>query len=107
MGHFDHIDYSAQPDHMRDGMRRYIEKGIEPGGFALACLTNDLVSAFARADDINLAAMSAWVRWLYYAGPAPAWGTKAKVAAWITSRALDPITDDARPAPVAAHEEVR
>jgi hypothetical protein len=32
------IDYSTLPEHMQESMRRYIEKGIQPGSFLAAIL---------------------------------------------------------------------
>lgn len=80
-----HVSYDLLPSHMRDGMRRYLEDGIEPGGFALACLANELVGAFGRADDVNALAMREWAEWLYNECPSQAWGSREKVNAWIKS----------------------
>ena len=43
------------PDHMHGAVIRYVEDGIEPGGFLEAVLCNDLKGAVMRADAINKA----------------------------------------------------
>jgi hypothetical protein len=80
---YPHVDYSRLPAHMQDGARGYIERGEEPGGFLTAVLCNDLVAAFSRADADNAAAMAEWARWLWNEAPSQAWGSRAKVDAWI------------------------
>lgn len=80
------VDYSTLPEHMQGAMRRYIEEGIGPGGFGEAVLRNDLVDAFAHADLKNLAAMKAWVDWLWRECPAPAWGSAENISCWMRAR---------------------
>ena len=81
-----HVDYSRLPEHMQDGAREYVERGLEPGGFMLAVLCNDLTLAFGRADTINAAAMAEWARWLWNEAPSQCWGSRTKVEAWIDAR---------------------
>jgi len=76
-------NYDTLPEHMREPAQLYIERGIEPGSFLLAVLGNDLVGAFARADQINTAVMDDWACWLYNDVPSAAWGSPEKVAAWL------------------------
>ncbi len=77
------IDYSMLPEHMRDGAKRYVERGIEPGGFMMAVLCNDLYGAASKADDINRSMLFEWVQWMYTELPGPAWGERSLVDAWI------------------------
>jgi poly-D-alanine transfer protein DltD len=83
------IDYTGLPKHMRDGAHLYIEHGVEPGGFLRAVLSNQLVEAFGRADETNRVAMFGWAMWLYNECPRDAWGSPAKVDAWIEARRAD------------------
>jgi len=83
------ISYSRLPEHMQDGARRYVERGIPPGSFLTAVLENDLLGAFKRADDENAACMRDWASWLYNECPAGAQGSPEKVAAWIASGGLN------------------
>jgi hypothetical protein len=77
------IGYSNLPEHMREGTKDYVERGLEPGGFLYAVLCNDLVAAFGKADEINFVRMSDWASWLWNEAPTGCWGSPAKVAAWI------------------------
>lgn len=83
------VDYSTLPDHMQDGMRRYLEFGVLPGSFGLAVLCNDLTQAYARADSENAAAMHAWASWLWNECPRAAWGSFEKVKRWSLDRELE------------------
>lgn len=53
------VSYDSLPAHMQDGMKRYIEDRIAPGGFAIAVLMNDFVNAATKADSINRQALGA------------------------------------------------
>lgn len=79
------INYDKLPEHMREGARLYIEEGIDPGSFMVAALANQLVEAFARADETNAAYMRDWASWLYMDCPRVARGSIEKVEAWIHS----------------------
>jgi hypothetical protein len=79
------IDYSILPEHMQEGMKLYIEKGIEPGHFLRAVLENKLVESFAYADDINIRNMFNWADFMYNQCPLEARGSKEKVEQWLQS----------------------
>lgn len=81
--------YDRLPEHMQDAAKRYVEKGVKPGGFLQAVLSNSLYEAFAAADHINSEEMKEWVSWLYYECPSPAWGSKEAVNGWITGGGLE------------------
>lgn len=74
------------PPHDWDGLIRYVEDHIEPGGFLLAVLKNDLKDACAKADDINQRALFNIVNWLYNWAPEVCWGSPVRVEAWIESK---------------------
>ncbi len=80
------LNYDCLPEHMRDGARLYIEKGIEPGGFLMSVLCNDLTGAVGRADGINQHAFVEWAMWLHNDIPMGAWGSLEKVEAWMEER---------------------
>lgn len=80
------VDYSKLPEHCRDGIKLYLERGIMPGGFLTSILENNLVEAFARADDINIHRMFDYANFLYNEMPSPAWGSPEKVKAWAEAR---------------------
>jgi hypothetical protein len=74
--------------HMAPAIRRYVERGIPPGHFLCALLSNDLFEAFGRADDDNTAAMHAWTIFVYCELPSGCWGSSEVVNAWINTGGL-------------------
>ena len=74
-------DYSALPEHMREGMQLYIEHGVLPGSFLQAVLENDLMGALRNADDINLHRLPDYGRFLYNEMPLAIFGSPEKVKA--------------------------
>jgi len=82
------IDYGRLPAHMQDGMRRYIERGIPPGSFQRAVLSNDFMEAFKRADHVNTAAMVEYARFLHNQAPRGCFGSPQHVSDWIAHGGL-------------------
>lgn len=80
--------YNLLPEHMRDGMREYIEQGIAPGGFLGTVLVGDLFGAMRRADDFNLYFLQAYVRFLDNHAPPACYGSREKVRAWCANGGL-------------------
>ena len=56
-------EYEIIPSTTQASITRYVELGVKPGGFLTAVLSNDLYNATGRADEQNLAALPAIVRW--------------------------------------------
>jgi hypothetical protein len=77
------MNYEMLPEYMQDGMRLYIEKGIEPGSFLYSVLCNDLMGAFGTADSVNKARLADYCTFLYNEAPSQCHGSPAKVQAWI------------------------
>ncbi len=82
------INYSRLPAHMQDGMRLYIENGIPPGSFQTAVLSNDLMGAFRRADDVNRLAMLDYATFLHNEAPCGCFGSPEHVKDWIAQGGL-------------------
>jgi hypothetical protein len=80
--------FSLIPEHLRDGMRRYIFDGVPTGDFLAAVLANDLRDAAVRADHINLMALPEIVRFLHNEAPAACWGDARRVRAWTETGGL-------------------
>lgn len=80
------MNYARLPEHLRGGMKRYIEQYCPTGGFLEAVLENNLVEAFGRADEVNRERMFDIVNFLYNEAPADCWGSPAKVEAWLAQR---------------------
>ena len=79
------IDYGRLPEHMQDGMRLYIEHGIEPGSFLTAVLSNDLMGALSKADDINRHCLLDYGMFLYNNAPSRSFGSRQAVKEWLES----------------------
>lgn len=78
------LNYERVPvDYMVDGIRDYMEKGIRPGDFLQALLSNDLKKTVMHADGTNIAYLPHWVSWLYTEAPMGSWGSPAKMEKWI------------------------
>jgi hypothetical protein len=71
------------PQRTIDSLRRYIEDRIQPGGFLLAVLTNNLVASFMRADEGNCIALKDIVAWVYHQAPSTCWGSREAVHEWL------------------------
>ena len=82
-------DWSLIPEHMIGGLRRYIEFGIEPGGFLEAVLCNDLKNAVGRADNTNKHRLNDYIMFLYNFAPSDWRGSPEKYQAWIDRRGLN------------------
>lgn len=76
-------DQCEIPEHMQDGLRRYITDGIPPGDFLQAVLMNDLKGAFSQADHINRPRIYNFLMFLYNYAPSPCWGSREKYLAWM------------------------
>ena len=72
------------PDHMWGAIERYIVRGIPPGSFLTAVLSNDLKGAFINADEVNTDNMRQWVQFLYNYAPGDCWGSPERVEAWLS-----------------------
>lgn len=81
------LDYNLIPEHMRAGIRRYIENGSRTGGFLNALLSNDLMDTYRRADLTNRASMANWMRFLSSMPPG-SHGSRSNVKAWIEAGGL-------------------
>ena len=66
-----------------EGLARYLDHHIRPGGFLCAVLSNDLAEALGRADDENAECLQAIVAYLYNEAPSPSWGSPEKFKAWL------------------------
>lgn len=80
---FKNINYDLLPEHIRNGARLYIERGISPGGFLQAVICNDLKESIARADGINIYRMFDIVSFFYNEAPSGCWGSREKMETWI------------------------
>lgn len=84
-----HIRYDSLPEHLRDGMRLYVESGIQPGGFLTAFMSNDLMGAMGRADEISRAGFFQIASFLYNDAPSNCHGSSNRVREWIAVGGLN------------------
>lgn len=84
------LNLSGIPHYMHEGVILYVEKGIKPGSFLTAILSNDFMEACRRADDNNAACMFEYGRVLYSA-PIGCHGSPEKVRDWIAAGGLEGI----------------
>jgi len=71
---------------MYEGLRRYIDEGIMPGGFLQAMLENDLMGVFGRADNDNLNRIREYLFYLNNEVPYGCWGSSERVNEWIKDK---------------------
>jgi len=76
-------EYRKAPVHILDSINRYVEHGIEPGGFVTAVLSNDLAATLQAADTKSLRGLPDILQYIFWEIPSVCWGSKAKVKAWI------------------------
>lgn len=71
------------PPHTKMSIDLYIDKGYcSRGSFIYAVLTNDLMEAACRADQMNQANLTDICKYLYNLTPSACWGSVKKVEAW-------------------------
>ena len=77
------VDYSSLPEHLREGVQRYVEQGGAPGSFLCSVFENDFAQAVIRADDKCALALPCIARWLINEAPDDCWGSRRAVLDWI------------------------
>ena len=84
---------SGVPDHLRDGLIRYITNGTHPGHFLRAVLEHDLFESMARADLDSRAGLFGLVCFIYNSAPAGCHGNRERVEAWMEAGGLTGIRE--------------
>ncbi len=80
------LNYELLPNpYMKDGLQRYFEQGIAPGGFLSAVLQNDLRGACEAADYQNQRLLFEHVKWLSNEAPNGSWGSHGNCVRWIAN----------------------
>lgn len=77
------INYDKLPKSLREGVRLYLEKRIQPGYFLSAVLTNNLTEAIFSADKENLKKLPEIVQFFYNEVPHICWGSVSRVEKWL------------------------
>ena len=76
------------PEHMHEGLKRYIEDGIKPGDFLRLMLEHRIYEAAGRADDINKDQLYQYIYYMYNYMPMQSHGSEEIVANWIKLKGL-------------------
>lgn len=77
------------PEHLREGLTRYVENGIRPGRGLEGILKDlPLSQVISYVDSETEAALGNIYRFLYNAVGSPAWGSAEKVEAWIKQNGM-------------------
>jgi hypothetical protein len=79
---FGGYDYSI-PDPAMVAIQMYVTKGLLPGPFLQAVISNDLTGACTAADPHNLKNLPAFAAWFRDEAPPRCWGSREKMEAWI------------------------
>lgn len=77
-----HLKQSRIPDYMHEGLVRFLTEGLPTGGFLIAVLSNDLIGACHKADDVNKYLLYDYIFFLFNHAPGNTWGSSEKVQAW-------------------------
>lgn len=76
-------EYAIIPPLTQFALVHYVEDRIATGSFLYSVLTNDLFSAIANADESNVQALRAIVRYIYNETPTVCWGNEKNVKEWL------------------------
>jgi hypothetical protein len=81
------LDYSTAPNQdMVPGIKRYVEKGLDPGHFLTALFSDELTNTFAHADETNTPLIREWVLWVYDEMPGDTVGSRATVQSYASRK---------------------
>ena len=78
----DGFDLSGVPDHLRDGLLRYVRQHIRPGSVLCAVLNNHLGDAVRRGDAQSLHRLRGLLHWLDTYAPSECYGYADAVYDW-------------------------
>lgn len=85
------------PDYMIAGVQRYLAYGEPVGGYLTALFEGRCFDAVCNADGENLASFAYQAKWIAQHAPTGAFGSPAKVTAWIEAGGLAGIEPGWRP----------
>jgi hypothetical protein len=80
---FDRMVQCQVPDHLHEGLIEYLASRRPVGHFLTAVLSNDLMETCVRADPFVRSHIADVVMFLVNYASAAAWGSPAKVNAWL------------------------
>ena len=71
------------PPHLHAGIVRYIDSGVQPGGFLTAVINGNLFDAYALADQSSKAAIPTIVEWFRQHAPTNSYASPNSVHFWV------------------------
>ena len=74
------------PQHTKYQIDEYVNNYMPPGDFVRAVLSNDLMEAFMRADDINMHCMKDIMKYVYNNIPSVCHGSPERVEEWLNPK---------------------
>lgn len=80
------LSRSGVPSHLHAGLERYVIDHIQPGGFMLAVLSNDLGKAAMYADTRSWEGLPLTMRFIRNHLTDEMWGNAASVEQWLAGR---------------------
>ncbi len=79
-------NYESIPEHMKQALISYVEKGIPLGSFLEAVVCNDFMGACCRADDINKHILFDYSMFVYNKMPWGCHGSKERYKKWLQEK---------------------
>jgi len=76
------FDYDIS-DSIKESLERYVEHRIEPGGFLMACLSNNFTEAVSRADMHNILRLRGIMLYMCNEIPMNCWGSPEVVSGYL------------------------
>ncbi len=89
MGVSEEIDYTLLPEHLRGGVREYIERGHLPGDFLCAVISNDLMKAFGYGDQTSRDALGEIMSFFWNEAPGGSHGSLEIMKTWSDGGGLE------------------
>lgn len=75
------------PEHMHDSVVQYVLRGVHPGTFLSAVISNDLRAAVCHADEHNERRLVQWAKWFHNEAPANCHGSPEALRKWVQMHA--------------------
>jgi hypothetical protein len=75
-------DWSLIPSHMWNGVKTWVEHGVEGGSFLQSIMEHDFYNAIFRADNMNKACITGWAEFICWYLPSTCHGSVEDTAAW-------------------------
>ena len=74
------------PPNTQSQIDEYVKQKCPPGSFVYAVLTNNLVNAVAKADDVNILYLRDIILYVYNDIPSACWGSREAVEEWLNPK---------------------